>query len=149
MLLRLVSSRQLKKKPKGANADTGDTHVLVMEDGKVLWPMLADEMKTNVFTGPAATFVIPETMTVVDVNFETLEAAITKKKIGGVGRVFEVLRSAQSLTIQLVAKALGLEREDAKVLVDLLVANGAYTKYYSYWRRTPMFSEWLMNRKEK
>jgi|CXWK01.1.fsa_nt_gi hypothetical protein len=146
MLLHLVLSQQLKKRPKGLPAER---HVLVTEDGKVHQQVLADGAKMGVFTGASAVFHLPDAVEVVNTDFTKLEAAIAKKKLGGVNTVFSALRRAQSLTIQHVSTTLDVQRDVAKQLLDLLVASGAYTKYYSYWRRTPAFSEWLMNRKEK
>jgi len=144
MLLHLVLSQQLKKRSKHLNAEA---YVLVDETGKVFASI--GEMEATSFTGKSMAFNFPDGDVTTSVDFSKLQAWIQKRKIGNIETVFETLKSAQSLTIQLVGNALKLEREDAKLFIDMLVANGAYTKYYSYWRRTPAFSDWLMNRKEK
>lgn len=144
MLLHLVLSQQLKKRPKGLPAEK---YVLVDANGKVYAPIGQGE--SSVFKDEGLVYDVQNGDVIVNTDFTKLEVAIAKKKMGGVNNVCMVLQRAQSVTIQYISSTLDISRETAKQLLDILVASGAYTKYYSYWRRTAAFSDWLVNRKEK
>lgn len=148
MLLHLIEHAQLKKPIKGL---AKNAWVLVTEKGHVIAPLPIPAMTITASTGPVmATFDYGQMVSALvsmDAEYTQLfELLNSKWKNAKV--VFAALKTAQSLTIRYVEQTFELERDEAKELITALVARGAYTKYYSYWRQTSSFRQWLSARKD-
>lgn len=77
------------------------------------------------------------------VNFDDLvKELITRYDENGKRKILDTLSNAHSFTIKGLQAMLEMDRMGVCILIGRLVHYGAYAKYFSYWKRTALFTEW-------
>lgn len=67
---------------------------------------------------------------------------VTKYHEHGKQKILDVLSKTHSFTIKGLQTELSMDRIEVCMLIGRLVHYGAYAKYFSYWKRTAVFTEW-------
>lgn len=145
MIFTLVEHCHLKKKIKGVGLKVP---VLVGEDGSVIVPQdkVMQHEKFGEKCGKQSYDISPQDCE-SQVNFDEMMEYIEKTYTLDKKMVISVLRDAPSFTIRLLCSQFSINRSVAKLLVAALLKNRAYSKYFSYWRRTKEFTLWLLSKK--
>lgn len=140
MIFTLVEHCHMKKKIKGVGLKVP---VLVGEDGSVIVPQqrVLDQEKFEEGQGRQSFDIRPEDCTLTG-DFEGLLDHIAKSYDRE--KATKMFSESASLTIRHVMTTLGVQRQAAKELVNILLQYKAYAKYFSYWRRTKEFTMWLL-----
>jgi len=142
MLVSLVKNSQLKKR---LDKCSPASLVLVVHDTGQTYKKL--DVKTKMietFQGDAvATFDLLVQIAKLETMFDNVETFIQKSFKSKGGEVRKCLLDATSLTIKNLAKVSNISRDEARMLMDELVAAKAYKQYYSYWKRAPEFGAWV------
>lgn len=141
MIYTLVEHSQMIRKVKGVALKV---HVLVGEDGSVIVPQ-RKVMEHEKFAGGGITSfeIRPEDCEGV-CDFSSLVEYIERTMNLDPVKVMNVLQNASTLTVRHLIQQLTISREVAKIFLTYLVKCQAYSKYYSYWKRSKEFTVWLL-----
>ena len=140
MIFSLVEHCHLKKKVKGVGLKVP---VLVSENGAIIVPQqkVVSHEKFEDGQGRQSFSISPEDCTSTG-DFDGLSDYIAKSYDRT--KALKMFSDTPSLTIRHVMTTLGVQRQAAKELVNVLLQYKAYVKYFSYWRRTKEFTMWLL-----
>jgi len=141
MILHLIRNRQLKIPLQHVPLTA---FVLISDDGNV-WKALDHVITAKEIKGMSlATFDLAVVGEKHDTTFHAIEVYCLRHLTQAQREALKtVVFTSQSLTIAWLARTLEVPRESAKLLLNKFVACGAYRKYYSYWRKTDAFNEWV------
>ena len=140
MIFTLVEHCHLKKKVKGVGLKVP---VLVSENGAIIVPQhkVGTNDKFEDGQGRQSFDIRPEDCTLTG-DFDGLSDHIAKSYDRT--KALKMFSDTPSLTVRHVMTTLGVQRQAAKELVNILLQYKAYVKYFSYWRRTKEFTMWLL-----